>query len=216
MKLDKRHLFSALFVGAVVILFFLYLPGLSLEELKGFVRDYGVLAPLVFILICIGRPVLFFVPTLGLTIVAGTLFGPYYGTLYVAIGGAGSTIVAFAMARLWGRGSVERLIKDRKRLLKLDEKMIEKGFTTILMLRVFNVPWDIVSYSAGLSKVSFKDFYLASLIMLLPISFIYTYFGSTVTKPSSPEFIISLSVIGLLIAIPLIIKRYKRISATVQ
>lgn len=215
MKIGVKHIASVLFVAAVVILFVLYLPDLTLEELKGFVRGFGVLAPVVFILICIIRPVFFFVPTFGLTIIAGTVFGPFYGTLYVAIGGAGSAIVGFALARLWGRGLVERIIKDRKKLLMLDEKMLEKGFTTILMLRVFNVPWDIVSYSAGLSRVRFKDFYLASLIMLLPISFVYTYFGSTVTEPGSPKFIISLSLIGLFVAVPLIIKRYKRVNARV-
>ncbi len=213
---DKRHVISALFFIAACIAFFTYLPGLSVSEIKTFIKGFGPLAPIIFIMICMGKPLLFFVPTLGLTVIAGTIFGPLYGTLYVALGGAGSTVVAFYLARIWGRKPVERIIKERSSLVKLDERMASRGFTTIIMLRVFNLPWDLVSYSAGLSKMRFRDFYLASLVMLLPISFLYTYFGSTVTRPTSPGFIISLSVIGLVIGIPYIVKRYRASSVNAE
>ncbi len=206
---SKRHLLSAFFFIAVCALFFAYLPGLSVKEVQEFIKGFGPLAPIIFIMICMGKPVLFFVPSFGLTIIAGTVFGPLYGTLYVALGGAGSTVVAFYLARIWGRRPMERIIRGKERLVRLDDRMARRGFTTIIMMRLFNLPWDLVSYSAGLSKMRFRDFYLASLIMLLPISFIYTYFGSTVTRPMSPEFIISLSVIGLLVGIPYAIKRYR-------
>jgi uncharacterized membrane protein YdjX (TVP38/TMEM64 family) len=203
----KRHIVSLFFVAVVALLFFLYLPGLSIEEIREFIISFGPLAPIIFILICMGKPVLIFVPTLGLTVIAGTVFGPFYGTLYVALGGAGSTAVAFFITRVWGRKPLERLISTRETLVRLDDRMEARGFNTILIMRLFNIPWDLVSYSAGLSKMRFKDFYLASLVMLLPISFIYTYFGSTVTSPGSPGFIISLSVIIALVTIPYLIRR---------
>ena len=85
--------------------------------------------------------------------------------------------------------------------------MENEGFKTILMLRLFSLPWDIVSYSAGLSRVRFMEFYTASLIAIIPTSFIYTYFGSTILNPLGPGFIISLSVIIIFGSIPYIYKR---------
>ncbi len=183
------------------------MPGLSIEKIKGFVEGYGYLAPVVFILICMGKPALFFIPSLGLSVIAGTVFGPVYGTLYVAIGGTGSAVVGFYVARFFGKNSVEHIVRNSKSLINLNEKMENKGFSTVLVLRLFNIPWDIVSYSAGLSKIKFKDFFVASLLMVLPISFIYTYFGSTVTRPMSKEFLISLSVIIGLSIVPYLYKK---------
>lgn len=48
---------------------------------------------------------------MGLTVVAGMLFGTVWGTLYVVIGGAFSTLVGFYFARWLGRGVVEKLIE---------------------------------------------------------------------------------------------------------
>ncbi len=201
-----------IFTGAALILLpvlgYLYIPHNSADDIKSFINGFGNAAPLVFIFICIIKPVIFFLPSMGLTIVAGVLFGPMYGTIYVAVGGAGSTAVGFYMTRWFGRKWIEQFIKGREKMLKMDEKMEKTGFKTTLMLRLLGLPWDMVSYSAGLSRVRFRDFYIASLIALAPASFIYTYFGSSILNPLSPAFIISLSAIIILGSLPYIFKNY--------
>lgn len=119
-------------------------------------------------------------------------------------------MVAFYLARKLGRKHLEKFIRTKKRLLEIDEKMGREGLKTILILRLFNLPWDIVSYSAGLSSMSFKDFFIGSLILLLPTSFIYTYFGSSIRDPFSLNFLISLSIIIILGSIPYIIGKVKK------
>ncbi|MBI3755620.1 MAG: TVP38/TMEM64 family protein [Deltaproteobacteria bacterium] len=191
------------------ILAYLYIPYQNSDDIKSFIDSFGAAAPLAFIIICIVKPIIFFLPSLWLTIIAGTLFGPWYGTLYVAVGGAGSTVVGFYFTRWLGRIWIEQLLKGRKRLLMVDEKMEKRGFKTIFTMRLFGLPWDMVSYSAGLSSMRFKDFYFASLIALVPTSFIYTYFGSSILNPLSLGFIISLSVIIILGSLPYVFKRMK-------
>ncbi|MDP2681774.1 MAG: TVP38/TMEM64 family protein [Deltaproteobacteria bacterium] len=194
----------------LIVLGYIYIPHHGADDIKSFVNGFGNAAPLAFIIICIIKPVIFFLPSLGLTIVAGTLFGPWYGTIYVAIGGAGSTVVGFYMTRWFGRKWVEQFLKGREKMLKVDEKMEKAGFKTTLMLRLFSLPWDIVSYSAGLSRVKFMDFYIASLIALIPTSFIYTYFGSTILNPFGPGFILSFSAIIILGGLPYIVKKVRK------
>ncbi len=201
--------YDALYIKALIVLLlialtYLYVPYQSPEDIKLFINGFGASAPLIFIVICAIKPVIFFLPSMGLTIIAGTLFGPIYGTLYVVIGGAGSTVIGFYMTRMFGRKTIERLFKNWQGMLEMNEKMKTNGFKTTLYLRLFNLPWDAVSYSAGLSKMRFKDFYIASLIALVPNSFIYTYFGSSILNPTSPGFIISLSVIIILGSLPYI------------
>ena len=89
------------------------------------------------------------------------------------------------------------------------EPMIRAG-SAVLSMRLFNMPWDIVSYWAGLQGIRFRDFYIASMIPLVPVSFLYTYFGSRVFEPYSAGFIISLAVMFIMGAIPYIKARWDR------
>ncbi len=205
-----KKIIGAAFISGIVVVLYFYFRDFKVEAVKDFVAGFGVIAPLVFILVVAFKPLLFFIPAMGLTVVAGTLFGPFYGTLYVALGGAGSTVIAFLLARKFGRERALRFIKKSERLLKLDDSMENNGFRTILFFRAVNIPWDIVSYSAGFSAIRFIDFYLASLILLLPISFVYTYFGSSIWEPGSQNFIISLSLIIIFGTMPFVINKVKK------
>ncbi len=180
-------------------------PAISEDSLNAFIGRNGMCAPLVFIVICALRPVLFFLPSMGLTILAGTLFGALWGTIYVAIGGALSTVVGYHFARWFGRDWIEDLLRSSQRLRKMDAWSQRHGKHAVLFLRMCNMPWDMVSYWAGLTNIAFRDFYVASLITLLPISFLYTYFGTQVLTPGSAGFLISLAVIIIMGSLPYVI-----------
>lgn len=199
---------KALAIIASIAAVWVWFPYANVEEVTKAVASAGAAGPVVFIVITIIKPVIFFLPSLGLTVVAGTLFGPFYGTLYVVIGGAGSTVVGFYMSRWLAGERLRKFLASRKYLVSLDERMCKAGFRTTLMLRIFNLPWDMVSYAAGLSSMRFRDFYLASLIAIAPVSVVFVYFGSTVTRAGSAGFFIGLALIFVTGALPHIYKRY--------
>jgi len=201
---------KALAIAAAAAAAWFWFPYANSDEITKAVASAGAAGPLVFIAITVLKPVIFFLPSIGLTIVAGTLFGPVYGTIYVVIGGAGSTAVGFYTSRWLAGDRLRRFLASRKSIVRLDERMSGAGFRTTLMLRVFNLPWDMVSYAAGLSSMRFIDFYLASLAAIAPVSVIYVYFGSTVTHAGSAGFFIALALIFVTGALPHIYKRYFR------
>ncbi|MBI5561673.1 MAG: TVP38/TMEM64 family protein [Deltaproteobacteria bacterium] len=207
---------KALAVIAVSVLAWIYFPYSKPEDVTRLVASAGAAAPAAFIVITVLKPVIFFLPSMGLTIVAGTLFGPVWGTVYVVIGGAGSTAVGFFMTRWLAGDRVRRFMAARERLVRLDERMSRDGFRTTLMLRVFNLPWDMVSYAAGLSSIGFRPFYLASIIAIGPVSAIYVYFGSTVTRAGSFGFFAGLALIFITGALPHVYRRRFRGKAAVK
>ncbi len=194
----------------IAILCILSYPHLTPDKLSVFMKENSVVAPLLFIAICTVRPVLFFLPSMGLTIVAGILFGAVLGTAYVAIGGAISALVGFYFARWLGRDTVKKLLEKNKFFRDIEKRTSAHGGNTVLYMRLFNFPWDMVSYWAGLSGVNFKKFYIASLIPLVPISFLYTYFGSKIFMPTSAGFIISLLIMFIMGAVPYVKSQWKR------
>src|SRR3972149_1267675 len=183
-----------------ILCLYLY-PYRNPHKVSTFIKEKDIAAPLIFILLTALRPILFFLPSMGLTVVAGMLFGTAWGTLYVVIGGAFSTLVGFYFARWLGRGVVEKLIEKNKLLKGIEKSSVAYGKNAVLYMRLFNLPWDMVSYWAGLSGINVKDYYMASMIPLVPISFLYTYFGSNMFTPTSAGFIISLSIIFIMGAI---------------
>ncbi len=194
--------FKVIAIIIIIVTGITYYPYLTPKALQAFLQEHSITAPAIFILLCTLRPLLFFLPTMGLTIVAGILFGALWGTLYVSIGGAFSTITGYYFARWLGRDTVERLSISHDRIGKMDRWAREQGGHTVLSMRLFNMPWDLVSYWAGLSGIRFGDFYRASMIPLLPISFLYTYFGSKVFTPTSTGFIVALVIMFIMGALP--------------
>ena len=205
-------MFSAvkiLSVVAVVIACFLLYPYLTPQNISDFINRNDVSAPVIFITICSIRPILFFLPSMGLTIVAGVLFGAVWGTVYVSVGGALSTAVGYFFARWIGRDAVRSLVAKNRMLAEWEKKAKAEARRTVLSMRLFNLPWDVVSYWAGLQGIAFRDFYIASLIPLIPISFLYTYFGSRVFQPYSAGFMISLAIMFIMGAIPYVRARLR-------
>ncbi|HHL40052.1 MAG TPA: TVP38/TMEM64 family protein [Deltaproteobacteria bacterium] len=204
-----KLLASTAAVGAALAVA-LNLPGLDAASVRAFVERQGAVAPLVFIGLCAVKPLLFFVPSLGLTVVAGALFGPLMGTLYVALGGMASTVVGFYAARIVLREAVTKHLGRKALVRRMDERWREKGFSTTLMLRLMNIPWDLVSYAAGLSPVRFRDFYLASLAALGPVSFVFTYFGHSVTMMRGYSLLYATAAVAALGALPHVVKRLSK------
>jgi len=185
-------------------------PVVTQENLHAFITRNSVSAPLVFISVCAVRPLLFFLPSMGLTIVAGALFGAVWGTLYVAMGGALSTVVGFFFARWFGRDLIRRLFGTNQTMRLLETWSNKYGKKAVLIMRLSNMPWDIVSYWAGFTNMSFRDFYLVSIVVLVPFSFLYTYFGTQIFTPKSFGFVISLAIIIIMGSIPYILKYRKK------
>lgn len=200
-------LFTIIVVGILCVCLY---PYMNPHDVGIFVKENSAAAPVIFISVTALRPVLFFLPSMGLTIIAGVLFGTVWGTAYVVIGGALSTLVGFYFARWIGRDTVELLVEKNKFIKRVEKRSREYGKNAVLYMRLFNLPWDMVSYWAGLTGISFKDFYIASLIPLVPVSFLYTYFGSHVFTPTSAGFIISLSIMFLMGAVPYIETRLRK------
>jgi uncharacterized membrane protein YdjX (TVP38/TMEM64 family) len=195
---------------AIIIFCMVYYPYLTPQNITAFIKANSVSAPIIFIAVCTVRPVLFFLPSMGLTIVAGILFGALYGTIYVSAGGALSTIVGFYFARWIGRDAVQKIVKKSNMLREIERRSREHGRNAVLYMRIFNLPWDMVSYWAGVSGIRFRDFYTASLIPLVPVSFLYTYFGSKIYTPASYGFIVSLAIMIIMGAVPYMHARWKK------
>ena len=93
---------------------------------------------------------------------------------------AGAT-VCFYIARILGRDVVEK-ITSKAGLKQIDIFFEKHGRLSILIARLLPfISFDIVSYAAGLTSMSFWSFFVATGIGQLPATIIYSYVGGMLT-----------------------------------
>jgi uncharacterized membrane protein YdjX (TVP38/TMEM64 family) len=69
------------------------------------------------------------------------------------------------------------------------------------------VSFDIVSYGAGLTKMSLKVFIIATFLGMLPLTFVYNTFGSVLVVGSWLALILGLFMVVLFFLFPLLIEK---------
>ena len=73
----------------------------------------------------------------------------------------------------------------------------------VFLLRLLPVvSFDVISYGAGLTKMSLKKFSLATVIGMIPLTFIYNYFGSIFVFGKGLTVILGLLMVVLFFIIP--------------
>ena len=93
----------ALVIGRQDLAFMFYV-----EAFQEWLGQFGVLAPVAFILVQVRQVVFASIPGHATALVAGCFFGPVAGTIYSLIGLVIGSAIAFTIARWYGRSVVER------------------------------------------------------------------------------------------------------------
>ncbi len=172
-------------------IFLFYYSGGDLTEqgIKTFISDTGGLAAAVFIAIFVVGIILA-LPVTVFYIVAGLLFGPVNGSIYIYLGSILGSVIVFLLGRFFGEGIREYL--DHTHFLsvrKINKKLNSRGALLVMLLRfVPFLPYSALSYFFALTKVKFKDYFLGTITGVIPGIIIIVYFGSNLMNFSTPIF----------------------------
>ena len=154
-------------------------PRAALATLNHYLEGLGIWGPLAYLAFYSVRS-LFFFPASLLTIAAGALFGPDQGLFLTLIGENISANLSFLISRYFK----SNLMKYFSPSARLAEKIIcyteKNGVTTFMVARLIFLPFDLVSYSSGLSCIRQRDFAIGTLIGTIPGLLTYTLLGSSV------------------------------------
>lgn len=172
--------------------------------LRHWLRLAGAQGPLLIIVLYLLRMVIVVIPASMINILAATLYGPWVGMFLAMVGENVSATIAFWVARLIGRKDI--VASTRSWIRKMDDVIDEHGFYSILSLRVFFVPFDVINVIGGVSSVSYRSFALATFFGLLPSIFALS-FGGEVFQNTDSSLIIGVSII-VLYATLLIVRRH--------
>lgn len=168
------------------------------ELVKLEVLRWGIWGPLAYMLLYAVGPS-FLVPGAVMTIAGGLAFGTLWGSVYSLIGADLGALVAFAAGRFLGRSFVQSLVGGR--FEKLLGQIERHGFQIIFYLRLVPViPYNALNLLAGASPITFRDYFWASMIGMVPGTILFAFLGDALWHPTSPKFFVALGLIVLCFA----------------
>ena len=144
---------------------------------RKFVESYGAYAAAVSFALMILQSIAAPLPAFLLTFANANLFGWWQGAILSWSSAMAGATVCFYIARILGRDAVEK-ITSKAGLKQIDIFFEKHGRLSILIARLLPfISFDIVSYAAGLTSMSFGSFFVATGIGQLPATIIYSYVG---------------------------------------
>lgn len=175
---QNRFFWLAAFFASLILLqvkynFFKDLPTIIEQTSTSGIKGY-----LGFILIYIVSTIMM-LPGSPLTFTAGALFGFWKGLVIVSIGSTIGAGCAFLVSRYLARNFVKRKFLNNERFKSIDSGINEEGFKIVILARLSPViPFFLLNYAFGITKIRFSHFLTASWIGMIPGTMVYVLMGS--------------------------------------
>ncbi|SDG84123.1 Uncharacterized membrane protein YdjX, TVP38/TMEM64 family, SNARE-associated domain [Planococcus glaciei] len=177
----------------------------DVDSLRSWILSFGLWAPVIYIAAYTIRPLLFF-PASILSLAGGLAFGAWMGTLYTVLGASLGAFLSFFVARKLGAGLGKG--KWTGNTGKIQSQMEQNGFFYVLLFRLFpGLSFDLVSYAAGVAKVRFSSFALATIIGIIPGTFALNFLGSSFISGNPKMVILGIIVFSIVAGIPLAVQK---------
>lgn len=220
-SITGKIVLALLFLSAIGAFFIFDLKTyLSLDALKAnrdnllvFTQEHYVPAVALFILIYILQTAFSLPGATIMTLAGGFLFGSLWGPLYVNIGATTGATLAFLAARYLFHQWVEQKFGDR--LGPIQDGFAKNAFSYLLTLRLIPFfPFFLVNLLSGLTRVKVSTYVVATAVGIIPGSVAYTFAGrqlgtiNALSELVSPRLLLAFSLLGLLMLVPVIYRKF--------
>ncbi len=169
------------------------------HQLKIAILSYGPYSPLAYILLQIIQVIIAPIPGGAIEFLGGYLFGVWAGFLYSMIGVIFGSWVAFSLARVFEKWTVEKFV-SAKTIKKFDYLIGHEGvIISFLLFLIPGFPKDALCYLLGLTPMHTGIFLLISTIGRIPGTLIAVLQGGKAFEHQYKVFLILLGISGLAI-----------------
>ncbi|ELZ42725.1 hypothetical protein C471_01995 [Halorubrum saccharovorum DSM 1137] len=166
------------------------------EALRVWLQQFGVLAPLVFIAIQALQVIVAPIPGQVVALVAGYLFGSFWGTVYSLTGVLIGSSIAFSLAKRYGRSFVEDVIHEDV-VARFDGFVDTVGVPGLFAFVIIpGLPDDAICFLSGLTKWKLPTFIAVISVGRLPAYVFTVYAGGRI---ADGQFLLAFALIAVVV-----------------
>lgn len=151
---------------------------LTPSDLASWLQGEGPWGPLLLLLLMVLAVVVGPIPTLPVSAASGLAFGMLQGTFIAVVGAGVGALVAFWSSRILARDYFRRKLSGHP-VFAADapQRTLFWGILLTRLVPLFS--FALISYAAGLTSVTTWRFLVASVIGMLPMTFVFAGLGHT-------------------------------------
>ena len=154
-----------------------------LQQVLDWVRESGAWGPVIYIALYVLACVCL-VPGSVLTLGAGAIFGVVWGCLYTSVAATLGATAAFLAGRYLARDWIAGKLERHPAFAAIDRAVARDGWKIVGLTRLSPLlPFNLLNYGFGLTRVSLRDYVLATWIGITPGMTLYVYLGSLARRP---------------------------------
>jgi len=117
-------------------------------------------------------------PGVWASMLAGALYGPWWGSLVVFVGACLGAEAAFLLGRTWLREWARQRLSVMPKLQAVQQAVSREGLKLVLLTRLSPAfPFSLLNFAYGLSEVSWRD-YSIGLVATLPGTVLFCGLGA--------------------------------------
>ena len=180
----------------------------DIAGLRDYILSFGLWAPVVSCFLMVLQALVAPVPSFLITFANGLAFGVFWGWMLSLFGHVLAAAVCFGISRSLGRVPVEVLV-GKTGLQSADRWFAKWGIYAVFVGRLIpGVAFDVISYAAGLTRMSFRNFIAATALGIFPQTFLYSYLGRQAPQYVGLFLVSSALVVAVVVSVAIL--RYRR------
>ncbi len=195
--MNRRNI-SWKWIPTILIVFFLI--SYAVLEASGLIRTNSLedwvssfsLPSWIFILLLLLVDIVVPIPSSVVAALAGKLYGPACGTLIGYSGLIGASLAGFFIMKK-AKKRIQKKFLGEEEFQKMDDWFEKWGELAIVLSRLFPMANETLAFTAGLSQMSWRRFFVLATLGTLPISVVYAYIGEKSKNPAEFSFYITLA-----------------------
>ncbi|WP_449285642.1 TVP38/TMEM64 family protein [Marinobacter sp. PE14] len=174
--------------------------------LSDWFANQGTLGPVLLMLLMILAVVVGPIPTLPISAASGLVYGMFSGTAIAVIGALAGSLIAFYLARVLGREVVQKKLEN-------NPVFSAHGSQRFLFIAVFLtrlIPlfsFALISYAAGVTAIHLWRYALATMLGMLPMTFVFAGLGHTFELNPTLTVLAAATVLLVMSTLPLYLRR---------
>lgn len=189
--MKKEKIIEIIWFVVIVFIFIISIKMLRSGELESQVASFGMLAPLLIVVLKMATLVIAPLGGTPIYVLSGALFGSIKGFAIALLGDILGSSVCFLISRRYGSSvlnffagaqNVEKVLKTVN-IISTTKSFIKAR------LGFMSMP-ELLAYAAGLSKINFWTFTLINTLFYIPVDFVFVFLGSQIVEFSAKYFLI--------------------------